>query len=371
MKEINYLTKCFTCTSLLAMTPAMCLFGQDKLVRDAVRVESPPAIDGIIEDVWSQSDWVSIDYLAPDPWVTPETLFAAEYKMLFDFESIYILVKVVDDIVAVYTTGNSAWSDDAVELFFDMANDGGSYDSFTTQVYFRAVDDDQFYYQQIGATPVDSSQIDREMTETDDGYIVEFRVNWSMWGVDAFELTEIGFDIFVNDGDVKNDWAPARLIWNNKEGDNNESAENFGVVNLIFEPEVNNYGPYDIVDSDGSGWIKSDEMNWLLVDFAPWLYSASTSSWIFGPESALEAAGGTWLYITRGQNGGQLAEGDEAAYGPYKIILSDQEVWIETNELGWLWLNQNSSWCFSSSLSHWVHAPESAFTNGGLWAFFP
>lgn len=261
-----------------------------KLEADAVRVDDAPTIDGEIDGAWDMASWNQIAYLMPDPWVTPDTPFEAMYKLLWDDTNLYILVEVVDDVLAVYTEGVGAWQDDSIELFFDLANDGGAYDSFTSQTYFRAVDDEAFYAG--GGTEI--TTIDRNTVETDTGYRVEISVAWSNWGVTAGDLSAIGFDINVNDGDVRNDWAPARLLWNNTANDSSQSAEGFGIVNLVEDTGGSMYGGYPLQD----GWIETDEAGWLYVGGNSWLYSLSMEGWMYASSESFGSSG-TWFYIAK------------------------------------------------------------------------
>jgi len=341
----------------------------------AVFAETPPTIDGELDSMWSQVDWNMIEIPASmiDPrWVTPTADFAGQFKVLFDADSVYVAIEVVDDIVAVYSTGASAWSDDSIELFFDLANDGGPYDGLTLQTMFRAVDDGEFYYKQQGAMPFTTTQVDREMVLTEKGYRVEVRLDWSVWGVDILDLLnqQIGFDIHINDKDVINPeatWATARLIWNNQQLNNHEFADEFGELTLLESPPTREYGPYILQDIAGEAWVLSDEFEWLKADAAPFLYSTSFQRWLFLPEESFSVAG-AWAYAFAGSDSGGIAAEGEPAYGPYRLTTIENQEWIETAEFGWLVADQRP-WFYSFANQGWLYLEESAFTGTGAWVF--
>lgn len=243
------------------------------LEADAVRTSSPPTIDGDVDAMWDQAAWNEITWLVPDPWPTPSAPFAAEWKALWDDQNFYLLIDVVDDILGTFTSGAGAWQDDSIELFFDLGNDGGLYNSLTSQVYFRSEFDGEFYN---GANPrgAQVAELTRATTVTDDGYRVEVAIPWSNWGASIADIGAIGFDIHVNDGEEIVDSRPARLVWNNTNNDNHSAADYFGTVNLVDEPA----GPSVYIP--GADVLEGD---WEFV--APFgSYNRQFAPWIFHPE---------------------------------------------------------------------------------------
>ena len=286
---------------LIVCSPASAVFGQNETTI-AVFSETAPTLDGVVDSAWSVVPWSTLDKAVSDfdsRWVTPSEEFGARFKMLWNLESVFVLVEVTDDIVATRTVGGNAWQDDSVELFFDLLDDGGVMDTLSMQVYFRALDDDEFYFSQAGAMPILDSQYDRESVLTDDGYRIEVRVDWSNWGVDALDLPSIGFDIYANDGDVwsENPILPARLSWSNPDDNNFQQADDYGSVELLFEAPVESYGPYTISEESGLRTIETKELGLLEISLAPWLYHPESDLWIHAEGSAFVSSG-AWIYFT-------------------------------------------------------------------------
>ena len=96
----------------------------------------PILIDGCSKDsIWSTVEWNSLNYLwmgtAPD-----DSDYKGQFKMLWDENYLYLLVKVVDDSLhATLADGiDHYWKGDYVEIFLDEDKSGGNH-QFSHQAF--------------------------------------------------------------------------------------------------------------------------------------------------------------------------------------------------------------------------------------------
>jgi len=257
-----------------------------------------PVLDGMLDAAYDVVSWNAIDWdiREIDPRWVEDTDIEARFKALHDESGLYFFVEVTDDILARYREPG-LWNDDTLEFFFDLLNDGGAYDTLTTQVIFHGIDDGEFYLG--GGDTSGASGFDREVVVTDGvGYDVEFFVPWSAWGVTLADVTEIGLDIHVNDMDVSNpdaSWAPARRVWSDRNNANHQTADGYGTLFLAEDPNVDpGDGTWYGYTIDENGDVFTDAwMGWVWIGEDPWVWSYSLLQYIYVPNDS------GWVYIRK------------------------------------------------------------------------
>lgn len=102
----------------------------------AKHTPDPIQIDGCSKDaMWANAEWNSLNYR----WMggTPDTAdYSGQFKLLWDENYLYLLVKVVDDSLhPTLADGiNNYWKGDYVEIFLDEDQSGGNH-QFSHQAF--------------------------------------------------------------------------------------------------------------------------------------------------------------------------------------------------------------------------------------------
>ncbi len=157
---------------------------------------SGPTIDDRVDEVWSTapvSDISNVTFGGGTPG------FSGNWRALATTSSLYILVQVEDSDLN-NDSGAEWYNDDAVEIFIDGDNSGGStYDGLNDfQLGFRW-DDAQV---NVGGASVQTvTGVDHEMYATSNGYALEVEIPWSTIGTSPALGDQIGFDVAVDDDD--------------------------------------------------------------------------------------------------------------------------------------------------------------------------
>lgn len=281
-------------------------------VAEAVRTEEPMTLDGVgDEPVWASAPEYALGYATwPVPsgigWDDPVNGTPAEpddlnasFKAAWDDEYLYILVEVTDDIIVIDDTDTNYENDDGVEFYLDGDN---SRDKGTAwnQPGYDFVNDRQLkikadnstlvigglYDPQENGTVVVEQDIvvDRTFVETDTGYTVELRMNFSGIFRDFFadgsmvqevdENTYFGFDIKVSDDDDGGE----RDITHGWAADSNNSYSDttlFGTMVLTAgggdEPGILTPGEWTQIDF---GWVFGVTDDWGISTYMGYVYVA-------------------------------------------------------------------------------------------------
>ncbi|MGC8804091.1 MAG: sugar-binding protein, partial [Bacteroidales bacterium] len=111
---------------------------------------APVVIDGVDNDsCWSLAQWHNIDKVwIPYNATVDENDFKGAYKVAWDSNYLYLLVKIVDDSLADYFSNplSNWWNDDCVEIFLDEDRSKGyhecSYNAFAyhVSIFYDAID---------------------------------------------------------------------------------------------------------------------------------------------------------------------------------------------------------------------------------------
>ena len=185
----------FVATTTVTVTP-------NPRILLANSVSTAITVDGVL----NESTWIlnkTIAKVVPAGGTTNNT---STFGVLWDNTNLYIGVKVLD---ATITTNNNAtpyapYNNDAIELNFDMNNNGGVYDAADRSWIKVASPTITNIFERIGA-PVgamtNTSAVKTATAIITGGYTMEFAIPWTTLGVTPNTTTLYGFDIGVDDAD--------------------------------------------------------------------------------------------------------------------------------------------------------------------------
>ncbi len=169
-------------------------------------VTSPIKIDGFPEALWDKAEWHDIDHLIQGKVDNPDDL-SAKFKVLWDYENLYLLVRVYDD-AKVRDSNRDYYQDDDLEVYLDLDNSKHDY-----------YDADDFRYR---FTYQDSLIVEKAQHATqgvhsgiqmlNDGYRIEINFPWNTLTGEAVPEKVIGFEVQLNDDDDGGN-RDAKLAW--------------------------------------------------------------------------------------------------------------------------------------------------------------
>ncbi len=192
----------------------------------------PPAIDGNCEEYAG----------APILTMLSNDNEQIVYRMMWDESAIYICSEVTDSSLDAGFTDPVAerdgylWRDDSLEILFDVEHDGG------TSVH----EGDYKFLLNVANVQCDANPMDKvwsidfdshvvadgtinDDVDVDTGYVAEFSLSWSAWGIAAPGAGDVwGFDLKVNDKDSVEQTEEISVIWANTDGGSVNSANGFG-----------------------------------------------------------------------------------------------------------------------------------------------
>jgi len=197
-RKLMYLTSFALVLSLVSRVPAQDT--ADVLIH--YPYISIPVIDGFVDDVWSFSTEQSINvHINADP-PSGATDCSGTWRALWDWEYLYLLVEVKDEMLLHDSTYDRSWEDDSVEVYVDGDNSKRiSVDENDHQYCFR-------WYTQV-ETPrahhhgePSLEGVEYAVDTNSNGYLFEIRLPWvSIMGKQPSAGQLIGIDVFINDDD--------------------------------------------------------------------------------------------------------------------------------------------------------------------------
>jgi hypothetical protein len=207
------------------------------------KVNTPPTIDGTIDQIWYASDRNVFKSLQNGSITGPEDSSAYWYG-LWDDDYFYFLVVIRDDVLDDSSSGY-IWENDVMEVYFNMDNsrnggNGRTGDNYQNTFRWNHTDE------QHGANGRWSG-VEWAQTNTSDGYLNEVRVPWSTLTNLTIQVGyTFAFDIAINDGDGTGD-LESILYWHNTAGSlyGNENGAGEATLAAAFD---GNYPP--TLDSD-------------------------------------------------------------------------------------------------------------------------
>lgn len=203
-----------------------------------MKAETPPTIDGTIDEMWLELTPQNID--KPYRQETPSIGAVGEtyWKALWDDSGIYVLVVVNDDVWAI---GDPGWQYDKPEVYFD-ANfiKEDALGASAGQGHYQVAPDPHIYVETYSfgdPETLDNGSIWAVLLEGS-AYKIEYFVPWSLLvdkdGIAFDKTSEMGFDITIIDNDVEGSGGDGRnrAVWANI-GTFDESWSNMDECGLI------------------------------------------------------------------------------------------------------------------------------------------
>lgn len=175
----------------------------------ATRFDQPPEIDGDFSD-WPVERWSATEVVyGLDTWNSGSDL-AASFALGWDNNNLYLSIQVNDDSHVQIASGRSLYKGDGVEILLDT--------SLQADINSTQLSSDDF---QIGISPGDLiskkpeayrwfprsvegslSSLSIAAEPSDDGYSIEVKIPWIVFGVEPQAGDQFGLAISVSDNDL-------------------------------------------------------------------------------------------------------------------------------------------------------------------------
>ena len=155
---------------------------------------------------------------------TPGT--RATFGVLWDETNLYVAARVLDS--TLFNDSEAVFQDDGVEVYLDVNNNDGAYDSTDNQLILGYQDDSLFTARSFSGT------IQFATDSIEGGYAVEFAIPWAGLGISPEADFTLGFDIGVND-DQDGGNREGQQVWAGA-SNNFATTANFGNVVLLGTP---------------------------------------------------------------------------------------------------------------------------------------
>lgn len=234
---------------LLAASFTADVFAQTDMTQNIPHTETPPVIDGIVDDIYpTEGDGVfpMLNGRGGYEAGVDELNSSGTAYALWDADNLYIIAVVTDDVlIADETDPGNAWNDDSIELYIDGLNDkcGSCYDANDTQYRFRpgieGGEPPMLFAAGMGesglpAPTEEGIEWTTFVQEDGTGYVIEIKLPWSKNNVPAQSNAVIGFEVQINDADDIGSTRSGKLHWTDSPGDDAwHHAHQFGTVTLI------------------------------------------------------------------------------------------------------------------------------------------
>lgn len=180
---------------------------------DAVRTDTPPVIDGILDDeAWKSASRISdLHQISPDEYGEPSEL--TEYWILYDSENLYISARLHYSDMGMLTANDMTpqqrvFRDDRIVIMLDpfMSRRNG----YLFESNAHGVQGDALLENNTQRINEWSGVFDAETTQDENGWSVEFRIPFSTVSFDA-QNEDWGFNVFR---DLKR--TAERLAWSSQ-----------------------------------------------------------------------------------------------------------------------------------------------------------
>ena len=175
-----------------------------------------PVIDGVIDEIWSASTEQTISTLVNNTAPTGPADCSGTWKGLWDWDYIYVLVVVRDEIL---NNDSGDWNDDCVEFYIDGDNSKGSSPDENDHQYTSRWNNAEVEVPSALHNGEPSLVgFEYAIVTTGDGYIYEARIPWtSIMGQTPTAGQLIGIEVFVNDDD-DGTGRDSQIAWFGTEG---------------------------------------------------------------------------------------------------------------------------------------------------------
>lgn len=203
----------------LGLIAMMVLDAFSETILCPLKADPPPAIDGSLAE-WYQSPAgfqlkeENITY-GKEKWQGPSDLSSTLW-LYWDKNYLYLAADVTDDVFIQEQTGGNIWKEDHLELDFDPKYKPGANGIFTEQQFVMGfspgnlkntgdplfdLPPEAYIWKPQG---IDFSVIGVASQKTENGYTLEARVPWSLFGIKVKQGDVFGIDFRVSDSDNPN-----------------------------------------------------------------------------------------------------------------------------------------------------------------------
>jgi hypothetical protein len=168
------------------------------------KTATAPVVDGEAEILWDKVPQIAITNVAMGSASSPSDL-SGSMKLLWDETSLFILVRVTDDIKS--DNNRNAHERDGIEIYLDINNDKADdygEDDFHLRCLWHGSGID-------AAQGSPGSGILAAQRDTPDGYLMEMAFPWTAIYAAPVNGQFIGIDIHINDNDGER--REAKLSW--------------------------------------------------------------------------------------------------------------------------------------------------------------
>jgi hypothetical protein len=193
-----------------------------------------PIIDGVIDDVWSVATEQTIATTVAGSAPSGPSDCSGVFRVLWDWEYLYGLVVVKDEVLNNDSGADSKWNDDSVEFYVDGDNSkGGSCDDndhqYTVRWNNEEIETPSAYHNG------EPSLVGYEyaIVTTGNGYIYEVRIPWTSIIAEppgAGEL--VGIEVFINDDDDGGD-RDSQIAWFGTDGNGWQTPSMWSTAQLV------------------------------------------------------------------------------------------------------------------------------------------
>jgi len=177
---------------------------------NAVYIDTPPTIDGDIGD-WPLKLYAVDNVVSGLGYYANEKDLSAEVKLAWDMQFLYIGTLVRDTKFAQRATGSLLWKGDSLEILLDSDVGGDfhhaqlSLDDFQLGISPGNLTEDPvpeayLWAPRHRAGGITSIQIASRLT--DDGYMIETAIPWSIFNITPYQGQHFGFLFSVSDNDT-------------------------------------------------------------------------------------------------------------------------------------------------------------------------
>ena len=123
------------------------------------------------------------------------------FGVLWDNTNLYIGIKVID--ATITTNNNNLFDNDAVEIYFDLNNNGGGYDASDRAWMKKVSSNDIWERVGIPAGAINANSTVKSATKIiPGGYSIELAIPWTNLGGTPNPSVLKGFDVVVDDADA-------------------------------------------------------------------------------------------------------------------------------------------------------------------------
>ncbi len=193
--------------------------------------DTPPVIDGTVDDVWSNAKTHTLQERSW--WGSPTGMYTS-WKIMWDIDNLYLLYSVED---ATPFNGNevNVYENDCIETFFDMNQSAATpYDADDWQI--RTVRGLDTWSGSANVNDVWAADLQRaqSMMADDAGYIVELAIPWTSLSASFLPLVgkEFNFDASSTDVGTGGGARLFREAWTTNEDKAYMNTEDFGTITL-------------------------------------------------------------------------------------------------------------------------------------------